>query len=210
MRVLRKRNGEGASGRASAMVRHGRQLLLSGLLDPRWRPVMTPVADPGQLALLSNHKDTMAQMFLDRVAETPAREAFRFPRGEQWKSVTWRETEELAPRRAAGVIALGVEPEQRVAIASSTRIEWIECYLAAVLAAAATTTIYPSTISSDVAFIVADAEVQVVFAEDAGQVDKLREHRSETPSLRKVVLLNGTPLESDGDWVIGLGELDML
>ncbi|WP_350277550.1 long-chain fatty acid--CoA ligase [Kribbella sp. HUAS MG21] len=171
---------------------------------------MKPVADSGQLALLSNRKDTMAQMFLDRVASTPEREAFRFPRGDQWKSVTWRETEALTRRRAAGLIALGVEPEQRVAIASSTRIEWIECYLAAVLAAAATTTIYPSTISSDVAFIVADADVRVVFAEDAEQVDKLRKHRSETPSLQKVVLLDGTPAEEDGDWVIGLGELDIL
>ena len=171
---------------------------------------MKPVADSGQLALLSNRKGTMAQMFLDRVSATPEREAFRFPRGEQWKSVTWRETEALTRRRAAGLIALGVQPEQRVAIASSTRIEWIECYLAAVLAAAATTTIYPSTIPADVAFIVADADVQVVFAEDASQVDKLRAHRAETPSLRKVVLLDGTPLESDGDWVIGLGQLDML
>ena len=152
---------------------------------------MKPVADSGQLALLSNRKDTMAQMFLDRVAATPQREAFRYPAGDQWKSVTWRETDELARRRAAGLIALGVEPEQRVAIASSTRMEWIDCYLAAVLAAAATTTIYPSTMSSDVAFIVADADVQVVFAEDAGQVDKLREHRSETPSLHKVVLIDG-------------------
>ena len=171
---------------------------------------MKPVADSGQLALLSNRKDTMAQMFLDRVAATPQREAFRYPAGDQWKSVTWRETDELARRRAAGLIALGVEPEQRVAIASSTRMEWIDCYLAAVLAAAATTTIYPSTMSSDVAFIVADADVQVVFAEDAGQVDKLREHRSETPSLHKVVLIDGTPLESDGDWVISLSALDSL
>jgi long-chain acyl-CoA synthetase len=171
---------------------------------------MKPVADSGQLALLSNRKDTMAQMFLDRVAATPQREAFRYPAGDQWKSVTWRETDVLARRRAAGLIALGVEPEQRVAIASSTRMEWIDCYLAAVLAAAATTTIYPSTMSSDVAFIVADADVQVVFAEDAGQVDKLREHRSETPSLHKVVLIDGTPLDSDGDWVISLSALDSL
>src|SRR4051812_48508630 len=106
---------------------------------------MTPVADFGQLALLSNRKDTMAQMFLDRVAATPDREAFRYPSGDAWKSVSWRELAVLARRRAAGLIALGVQPEQRVAIASSTRMEWVECYLAAVLAAAATTTIYPTT-----------------------------------------------------------------
>jgi long-chain acyl-CoA synthetase len=57
---------------------------------------------------------------------------------------------------------------------------------------------------------VADADVQVVFAEDAVQVAKLREHRSELPSLRKVVLIDGEPEEQDGDWVISLATLDEL
>ncbi|MET7281596.1 long-chain fatty acid--CoA ligase [Kribbella sp. NPDC005582] len=161
-------------------------------------------------AVLSNRKETMAQMFLDRVAATPQREAFRFPAGDGWKSVTWSETEALARRRAAGLIALGVEPQQRVAIAATTRIEWVECFLAGILAAAATTTIYPTTLSADVAYIVADADVRVVFAEDAGQVDKLREHKTEMPSLHKVVLIDGTPAAEDGDWVITLADLDTL
>jgi long-chain acyl-CoA synthetase len=171
---------------------------------------MTPVADAGQLALLSNRKDHMAQMFLDRVAATPQREAFRYPSGDQWKSVTWQEMDELARRRAAGLVALGVEPEQRVGVAASTRLEWVQCYLGAVLAAAATTTIYPTTMASEVAYIVADADVQVVFAEDAVQAAKLREHRSELPSLRKIVLIDGEPEEQDGDWVISLAMLDEL
>ncbi|WP_405057318.1 long-chain fatty acid--CoA ligase [Kribbella sp. NBC_01505] len=161
-------------------------------------------------AVLSNRKTTMAQMFLDRVAATPQREAFRFPSGDGWTSVTWAETDALARRRAAGLIALGVEPEQRVAIAASTRIEWVDCFLAAVLAAAATTTIYPTTMAADVAYIVADADVQVVFAEDAGQVDKLRAHKAEVPALRKIVLMDGTPDAADGDWVISLADFDAL
>ncbi|TDO44726.1 long-chain acyl-CoA synthetase [Kribbella sp. VKM Ac-2527] len=171
---------------------------------------MKPVADGPQLSLLSSRKEHMAQMFLDRVAATPNREAFRHPVDNEWKSVSWQELDELVRRRGAGLIALGVEPEQRVAVASSTRMEWVESYLAAVLAAAATTTIYPTTMAADVAFIVADADVQVVFAEDAGQVDKLREHKSETPSLHKVVLIDGEPEERDGDWVISLSALDEL
>jgi long-chain acyl-CoA synthetase len=171
---------------------------------------MKPVADGPQLALLSNRKDNLAQMFLDRVAATPNREAFRYPAGSEWKSVTWQQTEELVRRRAAGLIALGVEPEQRVGVAASTRLEWVQCYLAAVLAAAATTTIYPTTMAADVSYIVADAEVEVVFAEDASQVDKLRQHKSDTPSLHKVVLIDGEPDERDGDWVISLATLDDL
>ncbi|ADB31474.1 AMP-dependent synthetase and ligase [Kribbella flavida DSM 17836] len=171
---------------------------------------MKPVADGPQLALLSSRKEHLAQMFLDRVAATPNREAFRYPSGGGWTSVTWQQTDELVRRRGAGLIALGVEPEQRVAVAANTRLEWVQCYLAAVVAAAATTTIYPTTMSADVAYIVADAEVQVVFAEDASQVAKLREHRSEIPSLRKIVLIDGEPEQQDGDWVISLATLDEL
>jgi long-chain acyl-CoA synthetase len=171
---------------------------------------MKPVADGPQLALLSNRKEHLAQMFLDRVTATPNREAFRYPAGSEWKSVTWQQTEELVRRRAAGLIALGVEPEERVGVAASTRLEWVQCYLAAVLAAAATTTIYPTTMAADVSYIVADADVQVVFAEDASQVDKLRQHKSDTPSLHKVVLIDGEPEERDGDWVISLATLDDL
>jgi long-chain acyl-CoA synthetase len=171
---------------------------------------MEPVADGGQLALLSARKVHLAQMFTDRVTATPNREAFRYPEDTGWKSVTWQETDELVRRRSAGLIALGVEPEQGVGIAASTRIEWVQCYLAAVVAAAATTTIYPTTMATDVAYIVADAGVRVVFAENASQLDKLREHRTEIPSVRKVVLIDGEPEERDGDWVISLSELDEL
>jgi long-chain acyl-CoA synthetase len=169
---------------------------------------MKPVADGGQLAVLTARKVHLAQMFLDRIAATPDREAFRYPEDTGWKSVTWQETDEVVRRRSAGLIALGVEPEQRVGIAASTRLEWVQCYLAAVVAAAATTTIYPTTMATDVAYIVADADVQVVFAENAGQLDKLREHRAEIPSVRKVVLIDGEPEERDGDWVISLAALD--
>ncbi|HEY0688712.1 MAG TPA: long-chain fatty acid--CoA ligase [Kribbella sp.] len=169
---------------------------------------MKPVADGGQLAVLTARKVHLAQMFLDRIAATPDREAFRYPEDTGWKSVTWQETDEVVRRRSAGLIALGVEPEQRVGIAANTRLEWVQCYLAAVVAAAATTTIYPTTMATDVAYIVADADVRVVFAENAGQLDKLREHRAEIPSVGKVVLIDGEPEERDGDWVITLAALD--
>ncbi|HEU4948947.1 MAG TPA: long-chain fatty acid--CoA ligase [Kribbella sp.] len=171
---------------------------------------MKPVADGGQLAVLSARKEHLPRMFLDRVAATPNREAFRYPVGTEWKSVTWQETDAVVRRRSAGLVALGVQPEERIAIASNTRVEWVQCYLATMTCGAATTTIYPTTMASDVAFIIADAEVRVVFAEDASQVDKLREHRAEIPSVFKVVLIDGEPEERDGDWVMSLSALDDL
>jgi long-chain acyl-CoA synthetase len=74
-------------------------------------------------------------------------------------------------------------------------------------AGAATTTVYPSTIDDDVAYILADSECRVVFAEDDVQIAKLTAHRAELPHLTKVVTFEGT---SDNDWVISLDELERI
>lgn len=70
---------------------------------------------------------------------------FRFPAGTGWASVTWAQTAQTAKTIAAGLRALGIRPEERVAIASATRIEWLYADLAIMCAGAATTTVYPST-----------------------------------------------------------------
>src|SRR5919107_3300343 len=137
--------------------------------------------------------DTMpanvAVQFFDRVAKTPDAEAFRFPRGEAWESVTWQQVGDKVEALAAGLIALGIEPEQRVGIASGTRYEWILADLAVMCAAGATTTVYPSTNAEDTVYILGDSESRVVFAEDDEQVAKLTAHRSELPHVSKVVVL---------------------
>ncbi len=69
----------------------------------------------------------------------------------------------------------------------------------------AATTVYPRTNARDVALIVANSGSRVVVAEDQTQVDKLLEHRAESPDVRKVVIIAG---DGDGDFVITLDELE--
>ncbi|MBM7789262.1 AMP-dependent synthetase/ligase [Tenggerimyces flavus] len=153
---------------------------------------------------------TVAHAFLDRIAATPEREAFRYPTGDDstggWLSVTWREVGERVRKLSAGLIALGVEPEQRVAVYGSTTYEWILADLATMCAGAATTTVYPASVASEVAFIVSDAECQVVFAEDDDQLKKLAEKRSEMPTVKAIVTFNGTPDEANN--VLSLADLE--
>jgi long-chain acyl-CoA synthetase len=149
----------------------------------------------------------VGRMFLDRVAETPAGEAYRFPAGPGWESVTWRETGDRVVQIAAGLVSLEVAPQQRVAIASATRYEWVLADLAIMCSGAATTTVYPSTMAEDVAFIISDSESVAVFAEDDTQIAKLRDRRGELPKVAKVITFDGT---ADGDWVISLEELERL
>jgi long-chain acyl-CoA synthetase len=169
-------------------------------------PTQAPQRDE-DFRVVEARPPNVGRMFLDRVAETPASEAYRFPAGPGWESVTWRETGDRVVDIAAGLVALGVRPEQRVAIASATRYEWVLADLAIMCAGAATTTVYPSTMAEDVAFIISDSESVVVFAEDDVQIAKLREQRAELPKVAKVITFDGTV---DGDWVISLDELERL
>jgi long-chain acyl-CoA synthetase len=156
---------------------------------------------------IADRAPTVGRMFLDRVAQTPQRPAYRYPEGDSWATVTWEETGRRARSLAAGLVAIGIDPEERVAIVSGTRYEWILADLAIMCAGAATTTVYPSTVPSDVAFILADSQSRIAFAEDDLQIAKIREHRSELPKLDKIVTFSGTP---DGDSVISLDDLAKL
>ena len=150
---------------------------------------------------------SVARMFYDRVAATPEAEAFRFPTNGGWASVSWRQTAETVKATAAGLLALGIQPEERVAIASATRIEWLYADLAIMCAGAATTAVYPSTGGEDVAFILSDSGSRIVFAEDDTQIAKLRAQRDHMPDVLRVVTFDG---EADGEWVLSLQDLQAL
>ena len=160
---------------------------------------MTTTTTPVQISAPS-----LAALFLQRVEKSPDKEAFRYLDGGNWVSVSWREAAERVQSLAAGLLALGVEPEQRVGIASSTRYEWILADLAVMCAGAATTTVYANTNAADTAYILSDSESRLVFAENADQLAKLTERRAELPGVDKVVVFEGT---GDGDWVMTLDDL---
>ena len=154
---------------------------------------------------LTNRPASVAHLFLERVVQGPELEAFQYFEGDALRHVTWAEARDQVFDWAAGLIALGIEPEQRIAIAAQTRYEWVIADLAIMCAGAATTTVYASTSAADVAYLMADSGCRIAFAEDRGQVEKLRVRRAELPDLAHVICFDADV--ADGDWVIDLGEL---
>ncbi|MEC3994183.1 long-chain fatty acid--CoA ligase [Actinacidiphila sp. DG2A-62] len=171
----------------------------------------------GTQSLIENRPPSVATLFLERVAATPDAEAYRYPvppadgQGpDEWRSVTWGQAAERVFAIAAGLMDLGVRPEERVAIASDTRVDWILADLAVLCAGAATTTVYASTNADETAFILADSGSRVLIAENAAQVDKARRRRAELPELAHVVVIDtADAADPDGDgWVLSLQELE--
>ncbi len=160
----------------------------------------------GLPAYRSDTGSSVGQMLMNRVMATPNREAYRYPTDTGWSSMTWQETADKVRTWAAGLIALGIEPEQRVAIASLTRIEWVVADLAIMCAGAATTTVYQTTPIEDVSFILGDSQTRVVFAEDDEQVDKILAGRDRLPDLAYVIVFSGT--KADGGFILNLDQLE--
>ncbi|MCM2428464.1 AMP-dependent synthetase/ligase [Streptomyces sp. RKAG337] len=168
--------------------------------------------------LIETRPPSVATLFLERVESTPDAEAYRYPvidaagGPDSWRSLTWGQASGRLFAIAAGLMDLGIRPEERVAIASATRVEWILADLGVLCAGAATTTIYPSTNADETAFILADSGSRVLIAEDAVQVGKARERRAELPELAHVVVIDATGVEgADGSgdgWVLSLDELE--
>ncbi|WP_030675480.1 AMP-dependent synthetase/ligase [Streptomyces cellulosae] len=164
--------------------------------------------------LIENRPPSVATLFLERVAATPDAEAYRYPvppasgQGpDDWKSLSWAQAAERVYAIAAGLIELGVQPEQRVALASSTRLEWILADLGIMCAGAATTTVYPQTNAEESAFILSDSESRVLIAEDAAQLAKAVEKKAELPDLTHVVVIDPAGVET-ADWILTLDELE--
>jgi long-subunit acyl-CoA synthetase (AMP-forming) len=146
-----------------------------------------------ELGKIDNRAASVPLMFRNRVTATPNTEAFRYPKGGDWESVTWRQVSDRVDNIAAGLISLGINPEERVALASGTRYEWVVADFGILAAGAATTTVYPTTNAEDVAYIVSNSGSRIVIAEDQTQVDKLRERRDQLPAVDKVVIIDDEP-----------------
>ncbi|GHJ93337.1 AMP-dependent synthetase [Streptomyces sp. NE5-10] len=165
--------------------------------------------------LLENRPHSVAHLFLSRVEATPEREAYRFPvaredGSEEWRSLTWAQTARRVKAIAAGLLALGLRTEERVAISSSTRVEWILADLGVMCAGAAATAVYPSTNGEETAYVLADSDSRAIFVENAEQLAKVAAHRGALPGLRYAILFDPAPEAAgfDGLDVLTLAELE--
>ncbi len=132
---------------------------------------------------------SIPDMLAQRVAATPAKNALGYPTadgGIGW--LTWSDVGTRSDRIAAGLLGLGVAPEERVAILSSTRVEWLLADFGIMSAGGATTTVYPTTEPDEASYIIGDSESVVLIAENADQAAKVA--GATLPYLRQIVLID--------------------
>lgn len=97
---------------------------------------------------------------------------------------------------AKGLIGLGVNKGDSVAIVSRTRWEWTALDMAIMSIGAVTVPVYETNSASQVSWIFNDSKVTLAIAEDDGQRDKIESVRSEVPTLRNVFVIEAGGLNA--------------
>ncbi|MQA60896.1 MAG: AMP-binding protein [Actinophytocola sp.] len=106
-----------------------------------------------------------------------------------WQEVTWAEYWDTAMTAAHALLALGVEPGDRVAVHSENRREWLYSDIATVAVRAMTVGLYPTNPAPEVAYLLSHSGAKILIAEDQEQVDKALEVLDDLPDLEHIVYL---------------------
>ena len=130
---------------------------------------------------------TFPAVFFQQVDAQGDRVALRRKEYGIWNRITWTEYGQRVREAAAGLLAMGLEPGDRVAILGDNRPEWLICNLATMTIGGATCGVYSTNAPEQVAYVVGHSESVVLFVENEEQVDKVLQVESEL-NLKKVIV----------------------
>src|SRR5215217_4777641 len=123
----------------------------------------------------------------ERYGEQPAA---RFKRDGEWCDVSYTQLSETVSEIARGLIDLGLDAGDRVALLCTTRVEWTYADFAITAAGAVVVPIYPTNSPEECAWVIGNSEAVAVVCEDAEQVAKVVAVRERLPALRHLVVVD--------------------
>jgi long-chain acyl-CoA synthetase len=150
-------------------------------------------------------KNSILDLLLDHAERRGGETACLTKTAGKYGPVTWSTVWADGSEIGKGLIALGLEPGDRVNVIGQTCYQWVVTDLGILAAGGVTVPVYPSNLADEVQYVVDHSGGRVVFAENGEQVDKLIEKRDELGNVIKVVQWSGKQATSD-DWVISLDE----
>ena len=132
---------------------------------------------------------TIASRVRDHARTDPDRVALREKEFGIWHEITWATYWAQVLDVAHGLLALGVDVGDRVALHSDNRPEWLYVDVATVAVRAMTMGMYPTNPEVEVQYLLADSGARVLVAEDQEQVDKALAVADDLPHLERIVYI---------------------
>lgn len=142
--------------------------------------------------------NTIVSRFLDTAKRQSKQNAVQFKRKELWHELSWNKYYNLVENLAMGLKKLGLAPKDRVAIMSSTRVEWAALDLAILGSGAVTVPLYPSASEFEVAEILKNAAPKILILENLQTYLRFQETFAELnlPGLSDFIIIEASQQKS--------------
>ena len=151
-------------------------------------------------------------LLLHQAATRPTAVALREKQLGRWRECTWQDYATRAAHVGLGLLELGVEPGDRVAVHSENRPEWMLADLGVQGIGAVTVGIYPTSPAAEVEYLLTHSEAVVLIAEDEEQLDKAMAVKAKLTSLRWIIVVDPRGIRgiADDPMLMTFDELEAL
>ncbi|HME85756.1 MAG TPA: AMP-binding protein [Roseiarcus sp.] len=131
--------------------------------------------------------DTFAKLLRSHAAERGQRPAFRHKDFGIWQTWTWAEVFEQTRAIAQGLLSLGLDRGDTIAVAGANRPRLYWSMTAAQMIGAVPVPVYADSVADEIAAVLGHSEAAVIVAQDQEQVDKILSVRDRLPRLRHLL-----------------------
>jgi long-chain acyl-CoA synthetase len=131
---------------------------------------------------------SVPQLFLERAAARPDQVALRYKDFGLYQEKTWRQYRDDVEAFALGLISLGIEPGDRIAIMGDPCYEYFVADMAGLCVGAVTYGIYTTCSSAEVRHQLENAGAKLFIAENQEYVDKVLDLENLSCDLRKIIV----------------------
>jgi long-chain acyl-CoA synthetase len=116
-----------------------------------------------------------------------------------WKKYSIQEVSDIANKLSAGLLQMGIsskdntpEGRDKIAVIAKNRPEWLMLDLAVQQIGAVLTPVYPTINETELEFILKDAEVKIIFVNDAQLFEKVNGIKANLPHLKEIFSFDKT------------------
>ncbi|MEK7365109.1 MAG: AMP-binding protein, partial [Candidatus Deferrimicrobiota bacterium] len=104
-----------------------------------------------------------------------------------WQEFSWKEYHDHVKYFSLGMVSLGLQAGDKVAIIGDNRPEWVWGEVAAQAAGAVPLGLYQDSTLKEVSYIIDHSDASFVLAEDQEQVDKILDMKEQLPKVRYII-----------------------
>ena len=133
---------------------------------------------------------TLAEFYYHQLEHKPKKDAFTQKENGKWVSLSIQEFVDKANKFSAGLLALGIQKGDRIAIISNNRTEWHLLDLAVQQLGIVNVPLYPNITAEDYKYILNNCGAKMVFISDQDILEKILSIKESLPELKDIYAFN--------------------